>query len=90
MGLTELKESTFLSDKKSDLKDIFIVNDEYNTFEWVIKCLIKICGHTPLQAEQCALITHHKGECHVKKTTPELSIVISEKLKNCGLSCYIK
>jgi len=28
---------------------------------------VDVCGHETLQAEQCALIIHHKGKCGVKK-----------------------
>lgn len=41
-------------------------NDEVNTFDWVIECLVDICNHEALQAEQCAWIVHTKGKCAVK------------------------
>lgn len=41
-------------------------NDEVNTFDYVIECLIDICGHTEEQAGQCALTAHMKGRCSVK------------------------
>jgi ATP-dependent Clp protease adaptor protein ClpS len=47
------------------LKDLVLFNDEFNTFEFVIKGLIDICGHEAVQAEQCALIAHYKGKCTV-------------------------
>ena len=40
---------------------LIVWNDEVNTFDWVIQALMEICGHTQEQAEQCALIIHHKG-----------------------------
>lgn len=42
-------------------------NDDINTFIYVIDSLVKICGHDPVQAEQCALITHHQGKCDIKR-----------------------
>lgn len=42
-------------------------NDDINTFEYVIECLIKICKHDVVQAEQCAYIAHYNGKCEVKK-----------------------
>jgi ATP-dependent Clp protease adaptor protein ClpS len=42
-------------------------NDDVNTFVFVIDCLVEICGHDPIQAEQCAFITHHQGKCDIKK-----------------------
>ena len=28
-------------------------NDDYNSFDWVITCLMKICNHEEDQANQC-------------------------------------
>ena len=49
--------------------NLIVWNDDVNTFDWVISSLVDICGHETLQAEQCALIIHHKGKCGVKKGT---------------------
>lgn len=45
---------------------LIVYNDDINTFPHVIETLIDVCGHTPLQAEQCTLIIHYKGKCCVK------------------------
>ncbi len=47
--------------------DLVVYNDDYNTFDHVINTLIKVCRHTPQQAEQCTYIIHYKGKCCVKK-----------------------
>ena len=62
-----------LSNQKSKtlLKELVLVNDDYNTFEHVTDCLEAICDHTPLQAEQCAVIIHFKGKCTVKSGSYE-------------------
>lgn len=57
--------------KEIDLKKLIIHNDDVNTFDWVIESLISICKHSPEQAEQCTLIIHHRGKCHVKNGTEE-------------------
>ena len=49
--------------------NLTVWNDDVNTFDWVIKSLVDICGHVAMQAEQCALIIHHNGKCEVKKGT---------------------
>ncbi len=46
--------------------EIILYNDDVNTFEHVIKSLIKYCNHTDEQAEQCAILVHYKGKCTVK------------------------
>ena len=46
---------------------LVVWNDNVNTFDWVIKSLVEICGHNNEQAEQCALLIHHQGKYAVKK-----------------------
>lgn len=58
----ELLEDVDLTEKK----ELVVFNDDVNTFAHVIATLIKVCKHTPEQAEQCAYIVHFKGKCCVK------------------------
>lgn len=48
---------------------LIVWNDEVNTFEWVIETLIQVCGHSNVQAEQCAYLIHFKGKYAVKNGT---------------------
>ena len=50
----------------SDLNELIVYNDDVNTFDHVIQTLIKVCKHSPEQAEQCTLLIHYKGKCTVK------------------------
>jgi ATP-dependent Clp protease adaptor protein ClpS len=52
-----------------ELHNLIVWNDDVNTFDWVIESLVDVCEHESMQAEQCALIIHHKGKCGVKKGT---------------------
>lgn len=52
-------------------KTLLLLNDDVNTFDYVIEVLMKVCKHTLEQAETCALITHYKGKCAVKSGTYE-------------------
>jgi len=62
---TQEQEDTDVLDE--ELHNLIVWNDDVNTFDWVIESLVDVCDHNPLQAEQCALIIHHKGKCGVKK-----------------------
>jgi ATP-dependent Clp protease adaptor protein ClpS len=53
----------------TDIKELVLFNDDFNTFEFVIETLIEVCEHDLHQAEQCAWITHFKGKCKVKEGT---------------------
>jgi ATP-dependent Clp protease adaptor protein ClpS len=48
---------------------LILHNDEINTFDHVIEVLQEVCNHDKIQAEQCALITHLKGWCEIKRGT---------------------
>jgi ATP-dependent Clp protease adaptor protein ClpS len=65
---------------------LILHNDDYNTFEWVIECLIKICKHEPNQASQCAHIVHFTGKCDIKRGDHDTIMTMYNKLKSCGLS----
>jgi len=60
------QEQTDVLEQQDSWHEIVLFNDDVNTFDWVIHCLIEICEHSPEQAEQCAVITHYKGKCSVK------------------------
>ena len=50
-----------------DSKEIILYDDDFNTFDFVIDSLIKVCKHSAIQAEQCTYIVHYNGKCGVKK-----------------------
>jgi ATP-dependent Clp protease adaptor protein ClpS len=60
------QEDVDVLEKEVNLHEIILFNDDVNTFDFVIDCLIEICDHTAEQAEQCALLVHYKGKCAVK------------------------
>lgn len=49
-----------------DQKKLVLINDDFNSFDHVIDCLVAICEHDPIQAEQCVTITHYNGSCIIK------------------------
>lgn len=74
----------------SKTKVIILYNDDHNTFEHVIACLIKYCEHTLIQAEQCAHIVHYKGKTDVKHGDLKKLKPIYEALQENGLSVKIE
>lgn len=69
MAYNEKVKEQFDADILEDLENshsLIVWNDNINTFEWVIETLIEVCGHDEQQAEQCAMIIHHKGKYAVK------------------------
>ena len=59
------KSTPKLGSSKIQIKSLFLIDDDYNSFDYVVDCLTAICDHDPIQAEQCALLTHYKGSCEI-------------------------
>ncbi|MFM8744743.1 MAG: ATP-dependent Clp protease adaptor ClpS [Cytophagales bacterium] len=56
--LTDLLEAIEIT----DVRDLVVYNDDFNTFEHVINTLIRVCKHSTEQSEQCTLLIHYKGK----------------------------
>ena len=78
-----------VSGKIKKQHQIVVYNDNVNTFEHVIMCLMIICSHEMEQAEQCAMMIHHTGKCGVKSGTMDELIPIAEQLDRAGLHLQI-
>lgn len=82
--LHEQKELT------SKIYTLIVWNDDFNTFDHVIDCLIKYCGHSSEQAEQCTISIHYKGKCDVKKGDEKTLFPIWNKLTENNLTATIE
>ena len=71
-------------------QSIIVYNDDINTFDHVIECLIRYCKHSLNQAEQCAMIVHYNGKCAVKNGSYDELKPICEALLENGLSAKIE
>ena len=73
----------------TDVRDLIVFNDEVNTFEHVISTLIRVCRHSPEQAEQCTWIIHHRGKCTVKSGQLEELQPMKEAICEVGIDAKI-
>ncbi len=71
-------------------RNLVLYNDEVNTFDYVIDCLIQVCKHESNQAEQCAFITHYKGKCDVKAGAFDELKQMKDQLVSKGLSAVVE
>ena len=69
---------------------LIVWNDEINTFEWVIETLIKICGHTTEQAEQCAMLIHTQGKYAVKIGEYEILKPMCDAITERGIDATVE
>lgn len=85
----QTQESEDLALLTEEFHNLIVWNDEVNTFDWVIESLIDICSHSPEQAEQCAMLIHHKGKYGVKKGSFDILRPQAEALINRGIQATI-
>lgn len=85
----EYEDEVLVLDQTDDVYKLVLHNDDVNTFDFVIECLIEICKHTPEQAEQCTLLVHYKGKCTVKTGSMDLLKPMHQKLLSRGLTSEI-
>jgi ATP-dependent Clp protease adaptor protein ClpS len=70
-------------------RELVVFNDDFNTFDHVIRTLIEICNHTPEQAEQCTWLIHYKGKCTVKFGSFEELVPMRQGICERGISAEI-
>ena len=85
----EYEEDVALMEDEDEVYKLVLWNDDVNTFDYVIECLIEICGHTLEQAEQCTMLVHYKGKCTVKTGALEKLKPMHQALLDKGLSSEI-
>ncbi|MCC1484452.1 ATP-dependent Clp protease adaptor ClpS [Winogradskyella immobilis] len=82
-------EDLLVEEETIKQNEIVLFNDDVNTFDHVIECLMHACDHTPEQAEQCSIIVHYKGKCTVKTGAYDDLKPRCSKLLQAGLSAEI-
>lgn len=70
--------------------EIVVLNDDFNTFDWVIECFMDILHHTSEQSEQLAWIVHTKGRASVKVGPFEMLKPLKDALCDRGLNAIIE
>jgi ATP-dependent Clp protease adaptor protein ClpS len=87
------RESPFFNEQNDVLgkedNSLVLHNDEVHTFDYVIECLIDICEHNSVQAEQCTYLVHYKGKCEVRKGTFDYLKPMKQGLIDKGLNATI-
>jgi len=84
-------ESDVLEDVMLDeIHTLWLINDDFNTFEFVIDTLMELCGHSYEQAMQCTLITHNRGRCDILKGYYSELETIATIMLNRGLTVRIR
>ncbi len=87
---TDFQDDVLTLEDTEKSKRIVVYNDDVNSFQHVIKCLVKYCKHEELQAEQSALIIHTKGKSSVKEGNYDTLKPIKDALTENGIDAKIE
>ncbi len=77
------------TEKRTDLMNLVVFNDDVNTFDHVTDTLQKVCKHTQEQAEQCTMLIHYKGKCTVKNGNVEFLKPMRDAICEAGIDARI-
>lgn len=69
---------------------LLVYNDDFNTFEWVIRCFVEVLNHSSQQAEQLSILIHYKGKATVKEADLDILRPLKDALVERGLSAVIE
>jgi len=90
ISLPRRREIQKTDPESKEKRELVLLNDDVNTFHHVIRMLIDVCRHDPLQAEQCAHIVHHSGKCIVKTGSYRFLKPMRDALAESGLSAVVQ
>ncbi len=87
---TKLKEDVDVLTQLEEYCTLIVWNDEVNSFDWVIETLVEVCGHSPEQAEQCAIIIDSKGKYAVKEGSYDTLKPMCDAITDRGIGATIE
>jgi ATP-dependent Clp protease adaptor protein ClpS len=85
-----LEDILTLETDQGSMSELIVYNDDFNTFEWVIECLVDVLNHSNEQAEQLSLIIHYKGKATVNTAPVPVLRPFKDALVERGLSAVIE
>lgn len=85
----KIQEDVDVLEDETRKYEIILHNDDVHTFDFVIDALMNVCEHTLIQAEQCTILVHYKGQCAVKTGEYDFLKPRCSKLLELGLSAEI-
>ena len=91
-SLSKEQEDVMIEELTTDGEQtqLIVLNDDDNTFDWVIECFMEVLNHTNEQSEQLAWIVHTKGRASVKLGTLEELKPYKDALTDRGLNAIIE
>lgn len=87
--IIDKQQETKTIDNENAQGELIVLNDDFNTFEHVIKCLKRYCGLDDVTAEVCTFKIHYEGSCVILKDKKSVLYPICENLVESGISAEV-
>ena len=87
---TKTKVKSKLQEKLESEYCVILHNDDYNSFEHVIRCLMNICNKSHIVAKTIAFTVHNSGKCEVECGEKDEMKKISQKLNSKNLNSTVE
>lgn len=89
-GKSKTYEETNVAENVANTHTLLLHNDDFNTFDFVIKNLVEICKHNVEQATQCAFLVHYTGKTDIMHGEILELQFYKTALENQGLTVSVK
>ena len=78
-SLSKEQEDVMIEELTTDGEQtqLIVLNDDYNTFDWVIECFMEVLNHTNEQSEQLAWREYTRRRWRVNSLFGEFSLLTS-------------
>lgn len=88
--LEEILSEAGISTNTEKEKKLILWNDDHNSFEWVILCLVSFLGFSPEKAEKSAWTVHIEGKDIIKTGSQDTLEPYKKLLEERGLTVSIE
>jgi ATP-dependent Clp protease adaptor protein ClpS len=79
-----------LDSRHEDMCEVVLHNDDLNTMEFVVGCLMQVFGHTMALSVKIVLEAHEKGKAIAEVETESPARLHKEQLQSFGLTAEVQ
>ncbi len=81
---------TETTERLEDMYEVILHNDDYNTTDHVVRCLVRVFGHTVTLAEKIMREAHRAGRAVAEVEAESEAKLHRDQLQSYGLSATVE
>ena len=78
------------TERLEDMYEVILHNDDYNTMDHVVRCLVRVFGHSMMLAEKIMRETHRMGSAVAEVEAESEAKLHRDQLQSYGLSATVE